>query len=56
MNVGILGSGEVAKTLAAGFIRHGHEVLLGTRDPSKLEQWATGHDIENHRVKRLVLL
>jgi 8-hydroxy-5-deazaflavin:NADPH oxidoreductase len=40
MKVGILGSGVVAKTLGAGFIRHGHEVMLGTREPSKLADWS----------------
>jgi len=36
MNIGILGSGEVAKSLAAGFIGRGDAVMLGTRDPDKL--------------------
>jgi predicted dinucleotide-binding enzyme len=40
MKVGIFGSGEVAKTLAGGFLRHGHEVTLGTRDTAKLADWA----------------
>lgn len=40
MKIGVLGSGDVAKTLAAGFIRHGHEVNLGTRAPDKLAEWA----------------
>ncbi|HYQ89600.1 MAG TPA: NAD(P)-binding domain-containing protein [Candidatus Binatia bacterium] len=39
MKVGIIGSGEVAKALAAGFMEHGHVVMLGTRNPSKLEDW-----------------
>jgi len=39
MKVGILGSGEVAKSLAAGFMEKGHVVMLGTRSPSKLEDW-----------------
>jgi predicted dinucleotide-binding enzyme len=39
MKVGILGSGAVAKSLAAGFMQHGHVVMLGTRDASKLEDW-----------------
>jgi 8-hydroxy-5-deazaflavin:NADPH oxidoreductase len=43
MKVGILGSGQVAQTLGAGFLAHGHEVTLGTRDPSKLEGWAAQH-------------
>ena len=40
MKVGILGSGDVAKTLAGGFLRHGHEPMLGTRTPAKLADWA----------------
>jgi len=39
MKVGILGSGDVAKALAGGFLRYGHEVVLGTRTPSKLAEW-----------------
>ena len=30
MKIGIIGSGDVAKTLAAGFLNHGHEVSVGT--------------------------
>ena len=40
MNVGILGSGGVSQILAAGFLKHGHEVTLGTREPAKLKEWA----------------
>jgi predicted dinucleotide-binding enzyme len=40
MKVGVLGSGEVAKVLAAGFLRHGHDVMMGTRTTSKLADWA----------------
>ncbi|MDP9035731.1 MAG: NAD(P)-binding domain-containing protein [Myxococcota bacterium] len=43
MKVGILGSGVVAQFLGAGFIKHGHEVTLGTRDPGKLKKWAEQH-------------
>src|SRR5512143_2335537 len=43
MKVGILGSGDVAKTLAGGFLQHGNEVMLGTRTPAKLAAWATAH-------------
>jgi predicted dinucleotide-binding enzyme len=43
MKVGILGSGSVAKSLAAGFLEHGHEVMLGTRAASKLADWSTQH-------------
>jgi predicted dinucleotide-binding enzyme len=41
MRVGVLGSGDVAKVLAAGFLKHGHEVMMGTRDPARLSDWAT---------------
>jgi predicted dinucleotide-binding enzyme len=40
MNIGILGSGAVAKTLGAGFLKHGHAVMLGTRDAAKLAEWS----------------
>jgi len=35
MKVAILGTGEVGKSLAAGFKKHGHEVKLGHRDPKE---------------------
>ena len=37
--VGILGSGAVGQVLGAGFIRHGCEVMIGTRTPAKLDGW-----------------
>lgn len=40
MNIGVIGSGIVAQTLAAGFAQHGHNVVIGTRDPSKLADWS----------------
>jgi hypothetical protein len=43
MNVGILGSGDVAKALGAGFVKHGHPVMMGTRDPGKLATWVEEH-------------
>jgi predicted dinucleotide-binding enzyme len=43
MKVGILGSGEVAQTLAGGFLKHGHDVTLGTRGPAKLADWVKQH-------------
>jgi len=39
MKVGVLGSGTVGQTLAAGFLKHGHEVMIGTREPAKLADW-----------------
>jgi len=43
MKIGIIGSGVVAQTLAAGFVKHGHQVTLGTRDPAKLADFAARH-------------
>ena len=40
MKVGILGSGDVAKALAGGFLNHGHDVMMGTRETAKLATWA----------------
>jgi predicted dinucleotide-binding enzyme len=39
MKVGVLGSGTVGQTLAAGFLKHGHEAMIGTREPAKLADW-----------------
>ena len=43
MRIGILGSSVVARTLAGGFLKHGHEVTLGTRDQGKLADWRKQH-------------
>lgn len=37
MRIGILGSGVVGQVLGAGFLKHGHAAMLGTRDPKKKE-------------------
>ncbi len=39
MKVGILGSGDVAKVLGGGFLKHGHDVMMGTRSKGKLVDW-----------------
>jgi 8-hydroxy-5-deazaflavin:NADPH oxidoreductase len=46
MKIGIIGSGIVGQTLAAGFLKHGHQAMLGTRDPQKPEaqQWLKEHN------------
>lgn len=43
MKVGVLGSADVGKRLAAGFASRGHEVVVGTRSPGNpdLVKWAT---------------
>lgn len=42
MRVGVLGSGVVGQVLADGFLKHGHEVMRGSRDPGKLAAWKAG--------------
>lgn len=37
--IGILGSGQVAQILALGFKKHGHDVMIGSREPAKLAAW-----------------
>jgi predicted dinucleotide-binding enzyme len=46
MRIGILGSSDVAKSLARGFLTEGHQVMLGSREPAKLETWVR----ENQRA------
>ena len=41
MQIGVLGSGQVGETLANGFLKHGHSVIRGSRDPGKLSSWAS---------------
>ncbi len=63
MKVGILGSGDVAKSLAGGFIKHGHQVMLGTRDTGKLKDFVaqnkgaqTGSFADAAKFGKLVVL
>ena len=37
--IGILGSGIVGRTLAGGFINLGYDVMVGSRQPDKLDSW-----------------
>lgn len=41
--IGILGSGSAGQSLAAGFLRHGYDVMIGTRTASKLDNWKAAH-------------
>jgi len=40
--IAVLGSGIVGQVLADGFLKHGHEVMRGTREPAKLARWKSG--------------
>jgi len=42
MKVGVIGSGLVGQVLADGFLKHGHEVRRGAREPAKLATWRGG--------------
>ena len=37
--VAVLGSGTVGQVLADGFLKHGYEVMRGSREPGKLSEW-----------------
>lgn len=39
--IGIIGSGQVAQVLGEGFLKHGYDVMLGSRDTGKAKEWAT---------------
>lgn len=62
--VGVLGSGVVGETLAAGFLKHGNEVMRGSREPAKLADWkakagakaSTGTFAETAKFGDLVVL
>lgn len=41
-NIGVLGSGVVGQVLADGLIKHGYDVMRGTREPAKLAEWVKG--------------
>jgi 8-hydroxy-5-deazaflavin:NADPH oxidoreductase len=43
VKVAVMGSGGVAQTLATGFLKHGHQVTLGSRTPEKLKDWAASN-------------
>jgi predicted dinucleotide-binding enzyme len=37
--IAVLGSGQVGQVLADGLIKHGHDVMRGSREPAKLADW-----------------
>lgn len=40
--VGVIGSGMVGQVLAAGFKKHGWDVMIGSRTAEKVAEWASG--------------
>ena len=43
MKIGVLGSGDVARVLTSGFLKHGHQAMIGTRERDKLADWSAQH-------------
>jgi len=41
--IAILGSGDVGKTLGAGYLKYGYKVTLASRDPAKLADWKAAY-------------
>jgi predicted dinucleotide-binding enzyme len=57
--IGIIGSGAVARALAAGFVNTEYDVMMGTRDPSKLsdiDQVKSGSVAETIQFSDLLVL
>lgn len=46
--IAVLGSGQVGQVLADGLLRYGHEVMRGTREPSKLAEWKASAGAKAH--------
>ncbi len=55
MRIGVLGSGEVGRALARGYLRHGHDVRIGTRQ-GQVEELPVGPACEVAAEAELVVL
>ena len=44
--IGVIGSGQVAQVLSAGFVKHSYQVMVGSRDLNKLTSWQTKSGID----------
>ena len=62
MKVGVIGSGDVGKALAKGFAKHGYEVMIASRTPEKLKEFAkeakvrAGTDSEATKFGEMIVL
>ena len=45
--IGIIGSAEVGRTLAAGFKQHGYDVRIASRTPAKLQEFSAKSGIQS---------
>lgn len=48
MKIGVLGSGVVGQVLSDGLLKHGHEVMRGSRDAAKLAEWKAHRGAQAH--------
>src|SRR4051794_22404280 len=55
MRIGVLGSGEVGRALARGYLQHGHDVRIGTRQ-GQVEELPVGPAREVAAEAELVVL
>lgn len=46
--IAVLGSGVVGQVLADGFLKHGYQVMRGSREPQKLAEWQRGAGAHAH--------
>ncbi len=46
--IAVLGSGQVGQVLADGLLKHGHEVMRASREPSKLSGWKAAAGTKAH--------
>jgi hypothetical protein len=46
LRVGILGTGNVGQVLGTGFVKLGHDVKIGSRDPSKMKAWVAKNGVQ----------
>ena len=46
--IGVIGSGQVGQVLADGFLKHGYEVMRGSRDAAKLADWKKAAGPKGH--------
>ena len=55
MRIGVLGSGEVGRALARGYLQHGHDVRIGTRQ-DQVDELPVGPAQEVAAEAELVML
>jgi len=52
VRVGVLGSANVGQAFARAFRSRGHDVMIGSREPAKLEEFVRGPSKRKRRSRR----